>query len=133
MARETYCIKHCRQLSQSYKVAGACEYEISGEMLSPTAKTLLSKSSSGLKTLKVEIQSAQKTRERRKSEIMAGSRRGSIAKKDVLNPQDIWKNSLRKDGPLPVTDELTFEEKFQKKMEQRRKKQNTPRITELEI
>jgi hypothetical protein len=100
-------------------------------MLSPTAKTLLSKSSSGLKTLKVEIQSAEKARERRKSAIMAGSRRGSVA--NVMNPQDIWKNSLRKDGPLPVTDELTFEEKFQKKMEQRRKKQNTPRITELEI
>lgn len=131
MARETYCIKHCRQLSQSYKVAGACEYEISGEMLSPTAKTLLSKSSSGLKTLKVEIQSAQKARERRKSEIMAGSRRGSVA--NVMNPQDIWKNSLRKDGPLPVTDELTFEEKFQKKMEQRRRKQNTPKITGMEI
>ena len=115
---KVYCIKHRRQLSQSYKVAGACEYEIS-TMLSPTAKkTLLSKSSSGLKTLKVEIQSAQKARERRKSEIIGGSRRGSVMKKDVLNPQDIWKNSLRKEGPLPVTDELTFEEKFQKKMEQ---------------
>ena len=129
-----YCIKHCRQLSQSYKVAGACEYEISGIMLSPTArKTLVSNSSTGLKTLKVEIQSAQKLRERRKSEIMGGSRRGSLANRDVLNPQDIWKNSLRKEGPLPVTDELTCEEKFQKKMEQRRRKQNTPRITELEI
>ncbi|CBY31537.1 unnamed protein product [Oikopleura dioica] len=83
-----YCIKHCRQLSQSYKVAGACEYEISGMMLSPTArKTLVSNSSTGLKTLKVEIQSAQKLRERRKSEIMGGSRRGSVANRDVLNPQ----------------------------------------------
>lgn len=57
-----------------------------------------------------------------------------MAPKDVLNPQDIWKNSLRKDGPLPITENETFEEKFQKKMEQKRnKKIKTPRITVTEF